>query len=163
MAARNAFTIANSSGVQSALKSTPNRKAGANPKSASPAYITTSEKSRSLSASYSVSRPRISSRSSLRAAPAVLAVDESDPSVQLKSSLQFRKLIEIQCHCKVNVPGMPRFSGEMHLVSDGPDDNKVCSKHNAMVAERAQISDLVLSQIEHHSDRYSRLNSSAAS
>jgi hypothetical protein len=48
---------------------------------------------------------------------------------------------------------MPEFTGEMHLVCDGTDDDKVCSERNAMVAERAQISDLARSEFWHHSHR----------
>jgi hypothetical protein len=92
----------------------------------------------------------------------VLPVGESNPSVGLKPPLQFRELIEIKCHGKVYVSGMPQFAGEMHLVCDGADDDKVCSERNAMVAERAQICDLARSEFGHHSERYSRLISSAA-
>ena len=74
---------------------------------------------------------------SLCAAPAVFPVCKSNPSVRLKSPLQLRKLIEIQCHGKVDVSRMPEFTGEMHLVGDGTDDDKVCSERNAKVAKRA--------------------------
>jgi hypothetical protein len=59
-------------------------------------------------------------------------------------------VIEIQCHGKVNVPRMPEFTGEMHLVCDGADNDKVCSERSAMVAERTQISDLSRSEFGHH-------------
>lgn len=58
---------------------------------------------------------------------------------------------------------MPEFAGEMHLVCDGTDNDKVCSECNAMVAERTQIGDLGRSQFGHHLERNSRLISSAAS
>jgi hypothetical protein len=63
------------------------------------------------------------------------------PSVPSKPPLQFRKLIQIQCHGKVNVPRMPEFTGEMHLVCDGADNDKVCSERSAMVgsARRSAI------------------------
>jgi hypothetical protein len=93
----------------------------------------------------------------------VFPVCKSNPSVRSKSPLQFRKLIEIQSHGKVDVSGMPEFTGEMNLVCDGTDDDKVCPERNAMVATRAQICDLARSEFGHHSDRYSRLISSAAS
>ena len=60
-------------------------------------------------------------------------------------------------------PRLPEFTGEMHLVCDGADNDKVCSERSAMVAERTQISDLGRSEFGHHSERYSRLISSAAS
>jgi hypothetical protein len=49
------------------------------------------------------------------------------------------------------------------IETDGTDNDEVCSECNAMVAERAQVGDLSYSQLGHHSDRYSRLISSAAS
>ena len=58
---------------------------------------------------------------------------------------------------------MPEFTGEMHLLCDGADNDKVCSERSAMVAKRMQVSDLGRSEFGHHSDRYSRLISSAAS
>jgi hypothetical protein len=64
----------------------------------------------------------------------------------LKSPLQFRKLIEIQCHGKVDVSCMPEFAGEMYLVCDGTDDDKVCCERDAMVAKHGQISDLARSE-----------------
>jgi hypothetical protein len=58
---------------------------------------------------------------------------------------------------------MPEFAGEMYLVCDGTDDDKVCCERDAMVAKHGQISDLARSEFGHHSDRYSRLISSAVS
>jgi hypothetical protein len=48
---------------------------------------------------------------------------------------------------------MPEFTGEMHLVCDGADDDKVCSELSAIVAERTPISDLGRSEFGHHSVR----------